>query len=118
MTGKDTRDILKERLDPRPDLKKDSWLWEILLHYVYGTDLYWILHGFRCTGTLLMLKKDGTLVMRPHTGPDGWESLDQYMEFRGRYLMPRKEQLEKVLRDLARALEKKRKVMAKQKVVE
>lgn len=111
-------EVLKEHLDPRPDLKKDSWLWEVLLHYVYGTELYSLLHGFRCAGTLLVMKKDGSVVMRPHIGPDGWESLDLYTEFRGRYLVPRKEQLEKVLRDLARALEKKRKEMAEHKVVE
>ncbi|SMB96868.1 hypothetical protein SAMN00808754_1696 [Thermanaeromonas toyohensis ToBE] len=101
--------MLRERLDPRPDLKKDSWLWEVLLHYVYGTGLYWVLHGFRCAGTLLVVKDDGSVVMRPHIGPDGWENLEQYMDFREQHLVPRKEELERVLRDLATALAEYRK---------
>ncbi|MGI9951964.1 hypothetical protein V3F56_06320 [Moorellaceae bacterium AZ2] len=93
--------MVKELLDPRPDLQKDSWLWEILLHHVRETKFYWLLHGFRSAGTRLVLKENGRLVMRPHIGPDGWENVGVYMEFRERYLLPVREEVEKILEDVS-----------------
>ena len=84
--------------DPRPDLKEDSHLWEIVLDIAERnyTEAYRILHGFRCGGARL---KQGahTIKMEARIGSDHlWQSKKEYMADRKRWLIPKRKILSEI----------------------
>ncbi len=95
--------------DPRPDLKDDTKCWEKLFNLPAirrDYETIWVLHGFRCQGTLLIRHKD-TYVLRPKLGEDGWKSKEEYIEQRNKYLVPRRNGVARALKLLAEAEEGK-----------
>ncbi|MGI9862325.1 hypothetical protein SDD30_13185 [Moorella naiadis] len=100
----------KERriTDPRPDIKEDSVLWEKLLNLkmvALDYDVCWLLHGFRCQGTVLV-KHNDTYVLRPLVGKDGWESAEEYKKQRDIYLVPHRDKIALALKEVAKELTK------------
>lgn len=88
-------------LDPRPELQKDSELWELLLlnAWVLGDEregdpnsLYGALHGLRCGGARLVVINDGQC--RIISGDWGTE---EYERLRDQYLKPHHAELVKLL---------------------
>ena len=63
--------------DPRPDLQKDTKLWNKLLN-IADDDLKYTLHGFRCAGARL-IKTNSGYSMRPEFNKDSlWNSQAEY----------------------------------------
>lgn len=90
--------------DPRPDLIKDSGLWTKFLQLAQEKDpfLAGVLHGFRCMGTRLQLRKKG-YTLRADTDPTGsyaWISLKEYDEEKEKWLGPHREKLVELLRQI------------------
>lgn len=90
--------------DPRPDLKEDSRLWNLLLDIAYKNDkeLAGTLHGFRCMGTRIK-EVDDRYVLRPDIDPLGrraWESKSEYKEARDKWLRPHAQKIAELLQVL------------------
>lgn len=64
-------------LDPRPDLREDSRLWEAVLSAADDPMLRGLLHGLRCAGARLERRPSGSLKLdyRPLLGIWGEEEL-------------------------------------------
>ena len=81
--------------DPRPDLERDSNLWELFISITYLADeqLAYILHGFRCGGARL-LKSNNGYVMRPEFNHNSlWDNQVEYEQDRKKFLMPYAEKI-------------------------
>lgn len=89
--------------DPRPDIEQDSELWNQLLNLEVAIkhNVSWILHGFRCQGTLLV-KQNGQYVLRPLIGENGWRSVEEYKKYRDIYLVPQRDKIATALKELAK----------------
>jgi hypothetical protein len=89
--------------DPRPDIEKDSKLWQELLNLEIAIkyNISWILHGFRCQGTMLV-KQNGGYVLRPLIGENGWKSVEEYKKYRDIYLVPQRDKIAMALKELAK----------------
>ncbi len=95
--ARDKAEELKRALEPRPDLKEDSKLWQLVLrtaavrsHKVYG-----VLHGIRCIGGRLELNA-GNLKLLPRYGDPkvtGINGKEDWQDIRSRWLLPCKEQI-------------------------
>lgn len=95
--------------DPRPELLEDSLAWAHLLALA-ATDrsdfkeLFGVLHGARCGGAALKFKQ-GRWRVEPRIDPDehlsAWHDQEAWEEDRGRYLLPHRARLTKLLRLLA-----------------
>jgi len=93
-----------QTLDPRPDLKEDSHLWDKLLRLAndVDTNLAATLNGFRCMGTRIKKGRTG-YVLRPDVDPSGdkaWETKEQYEEARDKWLRPHARKIAKLLQKL------------------
>lgn len=89
-------------MDPRPDLSSDSHLWSKLLALVRGDDdLFGVLHGFRCMGTLIA-RESGRYVLRPLVGRGGWDSEEEYARAREQWLLLRASRVVAALKSLER----------------
>lgn len=93
------RSVMPIPVDPRPDLRADSMLWERLMSAA-SPELAGALHGLRCLGTRLIRTAKGYTV-RPD--PDaladaGWT----YTEIRDTYLAPHTSELVRLMADLGR----------------
>ena len=88
-------------MDPRPDLTRDSAAWERLLQATFIQDghdqdgLYGTLHGLRCLGFILETYRGGVRLV-----PDALH-IDDYGDWRERYLAPHRERLIGLLRQAA-----------------
>lgn len=85
-------------IDPRPDLVDDSVLWSFLLRRVEDQ---WFWHGLRCVGFRLIQDQRG-LILRPTIGDIrlGFETEQEYIDFRHQWLLPRKEEISNTLRKI------------------
>jgi hypothetical protein len=90
--------------DPRPELdaNDNSYWWTWLLADAWQVDraLATTLHGFRCQGTMLEINPNGGMKMKPEVGEQGWDSLEDYQMARDKYLVPKKDKLSRLLRNL------------------
>lgn len=84
--------------DPRADLDQDSKLWNKLFNITKGSDIQFILHGFRCLGTNLVPGK-GTYKLQPII-KGNWMRQDYYETMRDLYLRPRIKKLAEALKAL------------------
>lgn len=89
--------------DPRPDIEGDSKLWEELLNLKIAIEcnISWILHGFRCQGTVLV-KHNDSYVLRPLIGAAGWRSVEEYKKYRDLYLTPHRDKIALALKELTK----------------
>lgn len=98
-------------VDPRPELSDDSELWVMLLTLAQqhtGDLQFWgTLQGFRCLGTRIRQITGGSLALRPHIGPDGFDDSTEYEKLRDRWLKPYKGQLIDLMKMLRLEAEKK-----------
>ena len=79
-------------------LKEDSQLWGKILKIAEVIDekAYYILHGFRCGGAKLDIKK-GKVNMKPRIGEKHlWRSQKEYNKDRKQWLMPLKESISEI----------------------
>jgi hypothetical protein len=89
--------------DPRPDLKEDSNLWDILLKIIavkFGNcEFYWTMQGFRCMGLRILLSSEETYILRPEIDQTGHIGFfpDEYEPLRDKHLRPYIEKIEEVL---------------------
>ena len=92
-------EIIKLLEDPRPDLQEDSHLWqEVLLKAKQiDSDIHGSLHGFRGVGCTLEVKGD-SLQMIPS---DYWRSEASYREDKMEFLMPHKENIKQIFKEVA-----------------
>lgn len=93
-----------QTLDPRPDFKEDSHLWDKLLRLAndVDTNLAATLNGFRCMGTRIKKGRTG-YVLRPDVDPvTAWDSREQYEEMRDKWLIPHTKVIVELLRLLLR----------------
>lgn len=92
--------------DPRPDLAEEDpgesywWTWLLADAWQVDRDLATTLHGFRCQGTMLEINPNGGMKMKPEVGEQGWDSLEDYQMARDKYLVPKKDKLSRLLRNL------------------
>lgn len=91
--------------DPRSDLEAqdglESLTWCCLLAdaWAVSRELAVTLHGFRCQGSRLVKTEKGYAI-KPEVGEQGWESEKEYQEARDKYLVPYREQLTRLLKNL------------------
>ncbi len=92
--------------DPRPELLEDSLAWAHLLAFAAPdksdlAGLFGVLHGARCGGALLSFTK-GRWRIEPRIDPDehlsSWHDLEAWELDRGRFLLPHRARLTKLLR--------------------
>jgi len=86
-------------LDPRPDIKEDTLLWQLVLGCVQlykDKQIYGNLHGFRCGGSTLCIKNDTLVFKFP---PD--YSDDQKQDCKQKYLTPYMKQLKELFKFVA-----------------
>ena len=89
------KERLKNKYDPRPDLKEDADLWNKVLKAAEKLkgEVYGILHGFRIKGAKLKLKDSG-IVMEPRKS--GWENEQEWKSDRKKWLLPHKEKIKEI----------------------
>jgi hypothetical protein len=93
--------MAEHHLDPRPDLVDDHSEWTALLATQFGRDaddqhgLYGVLHGLRCEGARLVLDRGR---LRLEAGELG----NQYPLLRNLWLLPRRDELTRLLAAVAR----------------
>ena len=91
--------------DTRPDLEAQDGLeslnWGFLLAAAWpvSRELAITLHGFRCQGSRLVKTEKGYAI-KPEVGEQGWASEQEYQEARDKYLVPHREQLTRLLKNL------------------
>ena len=85
-------------IDPRQDLSEDSVLWSYLLHRVEDP---WFWHGLRCVGFRLVQDQRG-FILSPTIGDarTGFETEQEYLDFRRQWLLPRKQEVADTLRKI------------------
>ena len=93
--GAEAEEYIRYLTDPRPDLEEDSVLWQRVLEAArwQSTEVFMVLHGFRCEGTRLQMTARGLrMVPRIHAGetprPSGFDSPEEYRETRQEWLVP------------------------------
>lgn len=90
--------------DPRPDLAANDnsywWAWLLADAWQIDIDLAITLHGFRCQGTMIETNPNGGMKMKPEVGEQGWDSLEDYQTARDKYLVPYKNKLGALLKNL------------------
>jgi hypothetical protein len=92
-------------IDPRPDLSRDSILWQQLLTAANDIDyrLFGALLCMRRAGTGIVRNPNGGLRLYPHIAKnpaietDRWASLDEYDRLKGEILAPVAEELFKLM---------------------
>lgn len=95
---------VQHMMNPRPDLTEDVDLWARLLLKAYALDgqirngLFWTLHGFRCLGAHLRMGKSSAILEK------GEISEQEYAALKAKWLEPFREQLIKLLAELAVAV--------------
>ncbi len=91
--------VLQLLEDPRPDLREDSHLWQGVLKKAKNIDnfMHGSLHGFRCAGCRLKLEGD-TLRLYPS---DHWKNKEEYNQDKVEYLIPHKEEIRQLFKDIA-----------------
>jgi|GEM_PF-2889831 len=93
-------------IDPRGDLAGEDpqesywWSWLLAEAWKVNRQLAITLHGFRCMATRL-IRTDIGFSMKPEVSNRGWRSQEEYQQDRDRYLVPHREQLTKLLKQLA-----------------
>jgi hypothetical protein len=91
--------------DPREDLAAENpeesyrWGWLLAEAWPVSRELAITLHGFRCMGTRLM-RSDTGFAMKPEVSAKGWQSQEEYKQARDGYLVPHREKLTRLLRQL------------------
>ena len=88
----------KNKYDPRPDIKEDSWLWNNVLKTAekIDGDIYGILHGFRCAGCMLKLKNNH-ITLKPNIGQKKhWKTDKEWKRDREEWLIPKIESIKVV----------------------
>jgi len=102
--GPDTEEVVVFR-DPREDLAAENpeesywWGWLLAEAWPVSRELAITLHGFRCQGTRLM-RNDTGFAMKPEVSDRGWQSQEEYTQVRGEYLVPHREKLTRLLKNL------------------
>ena len=97
------------RWDPRPDLVSDHELWKLLLTQVVDDEETGLtLNGARCAGCTLKWE-NGTYHIVPIIDPRlGFDSEQDWLEFREKWLVPMGRQIAAYLRQLAAQMKGKR----------
>ena len=92
--------------DPRPDLVSDHRLWEVLLTQIVDDEAAgWVLNASRCDGATLRWD-NGMYHIVPIIDPRlGFDSEEDWREFREKWLMPMKQQIVSYLKKLAVQME-------------
>ncbi len=99
-TRKEVITVMPIPVDPRPDLRADSMLWERLMSAA-SPELAGASHGLRCLGTRLIRTAKGYAV-RPD--PEALASVGwTYTEIRDTYLAPHTSELVRLMANLGRA---------------
>lgn len=85
-------------VDPRPDLREDSGLWEAVLTAADDPMLRGLLHGLRCGGCRLRQRSNGSL------RPDYTALLDVWDEdeLRTEWLEPFRQEVQSLFREVSR----------------
>lgn len=94
--------MAKPGVDPRPDLREDSFFWRQALRLAYpAADFFGLLHGLRCGGARLTITEKGSFRLDFKQVVDDWpgETMDS---FRARWLEPHRELFVGLFRDLAK----------------
>jgi len=92
MNFNSSNDNQGHKYDPRPDIKEDHQLWQLLLREAEQVDkqLYSNLHGFRCVGAKLNINDDE---MKLISNTDFFNSNDNWQEYRKEFLFPFKNEI-------------------------
>jgi hypothetical protein len=94
--------VEKHKYDPRPDLKKDSKLWQVVLKTAerVNKQIYSNLHSFRIAGARLKVK-DGKLKLIPTIGQNKyWKTKADYQKDRKEYLLPYTEEIKEIFKEV------------------
>ena len=90
------------RFNPRPDLKEDEYIWNMVLKTAIKLDneTYNVLHGFRCGGAKLIYDANNPkfkLQMKPRYGRDNyWSSKEEWAVYKKHWLMPHLDNITKI----------------------
>jgi len=97
--------VLRLLEDPRPDLKEDSHLWQQVLPRAKNINnfMHGALHGFRAAGC--RLKIEGNSLQMYHS--DHWKSKQEYNQDKIEYLIPHKEEIKNLFKDIAAEIKEK-----------
>lgn len=92
-------------IDPRPDLGNSDesywWGWLLADAWAASRELALILHGFRCMGTRLLIRDDSSFILRPEVSNTGWQNQEEYNQAKEKHLVPYRDQLTKLLKNLS-----------------
>lgn len=84
-------------IDPRPDLPEDSQLWSYLLQ---RSEDKWFWNAVRCAGFRLVQDR-GSFILQPTIDNQlGFDNEQAYQEFRTRWMLPRKDEIQETLRKI------------------
>ncbi|MCF8002008.1 MAG: hypothetical protein K9K76_09150 [Halanaerobiales bacterium] len=98
----------KAKYDPRPDIKEDHNLWQLVLKKAEKTSkqLYGNLHGFRIAECRLVLAENGLNLV-----PDGainkigeWKNKTEWQQDRQKYLIPFKKEIRNIFKEVEKEL--------------
>lgn len=82
-------------IDPRPDLRQDSTLWQAVLEAAQGTpEVQGLLHGLRCGGCRLKQRANGSLRLDYTPLLDVWDE----DELRREWLEPNRRDIQDIFR--------------------
>jgi len=91
--------------DPRGWYEKDHNLWVSFLNSArkVSVELHSRLYAFRIQGTAIVRNSKGNYVLRPNIDPENkvaWGSIEEYIRFRNKYLMPHAKEVALLLKNL------------------